>query len=159
MISLIFPLHSLFMFNITSEYSRFAMWGVHIQNAAYNHWVPIPWRIKTLSLYAAVQSRCLLSLTGNRASANRSQPLKQLSRFVCHRVPSDWHSLYALIHRNGITLPRLVRQTHFSFSRKSTTKVMACHKCITQCKSTILFYKSGCNRMFLSLFNRQVWSY
>ena len=38
--------------------------------------------VLTLSLYAAVQSRCLLSLTGNRAYANRSQPLKQLSRIV-----------------------------------------------------------------------------
>ena len=45
--------------------------------------------IKILLLYAAVQSRCLLSLTGNRAYANRSQPLEQLSRFVDIKVPSD----------------------------------------------------------------------
>ena len=70
-------------------------------------------------LYVAVQSRCLLSLTGNRAYANRSQPLKQLSRFVCRRVPSDWHSLYASIHRNEITLPRLLGKLTF-FLRKST---------------------------------------
>ena len=74
---------------------------------------------KTLSLYAAVQSRCLLSLTGNRAYADRSQPLKQLSRFVCHRVPSDWHSLYALIHRNGITLPRWLGKLTFLFQERA----------------------------------------
>ena len=106
---LIFPLHSLFMFNITSEYSRFAMWGVHIQNAAYNHWASILWRIKTLSLYAAVQSRCLLSLTGNRASANRSQPLKQLSRIVSvttlySQINSNVFHLYIDLQNNVITL-------------------------------------------------------
>ena len=66
-------------------------------------------------LYAAVQSRCLLSLTGNRAYANRSQPLEQLSRFVDIKVPSDWYFLYASIHRNGITLPRWLGKLTFPF--------------------------------------------
>nr|DAN22202.1 MAG TPA_asm: hypothetical protein [Bacteriophage sp.] len=50
----------------------------------------------------------------------------------------------------------MVWQTHFPFSRKSTTKVMACHKCITRYKSTILFYKSDINGIYLSLFNRPI---
>ena len=70
-------------------------------------------------LYAAVQSRCLLSLTGNRAYANRSQPLEQLSRFVDIKVSSDWYFLYASIHRNGITLPRWLGKLTFLFQERA----------------------------------------
>ena len=82
--------------------------------------------IKILLLYAAVQSRCLLSLTGNRAYANRSQPLEQLSRFVDIKVPSDWYFLYASIHRNGITLPRWLGKLTFPYCRKEHFIVMVC---------------------------------
>ena len=147
------------MFNITSEYRRFAMWGIHIQNTAYNHRVPILRWIKTLSLYAAVQSRCLLSLTGNRAYANWSQPLKQLSRFVCHRVPSDWHSLYALIHRNGITLPRRLGKLTFLFQKRAPQRSWLATNALRDTKIQYYSINQGVNGIYLSLFNRQVESY
>ena len=130
-----------------------------MQNAAYNHRVPILRRIKTLSLYAAVQSRCLLSLTGNRAYANRSQPLKQLSRFVCHRVPSDWHSLHALIHRNGITLPRWFGKLTFLFQERAPPRSWLATNALRNTKVQYYSINQDANGIYLSLFNRQVTSY
>ena len=114
---------------------------------------------KTLSLYAAVQSRCLLSLIGNRTYANRSQPLKQLSRFVCHRVPSDWHSLYALIHQNGITLPRRLGKLTFLFQERAPPRSWLATNALRDTKVRYYSINQGVNGIYLSLFNRQVWSY
>ena len=147
------------MFNITSEYRRFAMLGIHIQHTAYNHRVPILSRIKTPLLSAEVQSRWLLSLTGNRAYANRSQPLKQLSRFVCHRVPSDWHSLYALIHRNGITLLRRLGKLTFLFQERAPPRSWLATNALRDTKVRYYSINQGVNRIYLSLFNRQVLSH
>ena len=112
-----------------------------------------------MSLYAAVQSRCLLSLTGNRAYANWSQPLKQLSRFVCHRVPSDWHSLYALIHRNGITLPRRLGKLTFLFQERAPQRSWLATNALHDTKIQYYSINQGVNGIYLSLFNRQVESY
>ena len=111
---------------------------------------------KTLSLYAAVQSRCLLSLNGNRAYANRSQPLKQLSRFVCHRVPSDWHSLYALIHRNGITIPRRLGKLTFLFQERAPPRSWLATNALRDTKVRYYSINQSVNGIYLSLFNRQV---
>ena len=114
---------------------------------------------KTLLLYAAVQSRSLLSLTGNRAYANRSQPLKQLSRFVCHRVPSDWYSLYALIHRNGITLSRWFGKLTFLFQERAPPRSWLATNALRNTKVQYYSINQDANGIYLSLFNRQSSSY
>lgn len=52
------------------------MRGLHTQNTTHNNVSPNFVKKEQFLLYAAVQSRPLLSLNGNRAAANRSHPLK-----------------------------------------------------------------------------------
>lgn len=92
------------LFNIPLLYINLAMWGILIQNTCIQCFVSVLYKPgDAKSLYTPVPSYHLLSLNGNRGSANRSQLLKWLSCKIYVYVFSDWHSPYTPIH--GIEYP------------------------------------------------------